>query len=315
MPPKKFKESPSPKVLNSDSGRRKRARSSPESLNISKKKDLEKMNNPNTSSELGINQIREMLSDLLDSKLASVASKQDIQELREAYNSMKEENVQLRCELAQLREANLRNEKLLETLDNKLRRQNLIFRGVLKHSPSGKFKRYSEIISEFCSEILKVEIKEDKIHAFPLGSKDNPNSPLLVSFTCFEDKLSVLRAVRILKNTGFVIHQDLAASTRRNRTKLMLVRKELLRLNDQLKTSLRFDGCLTVEGTKFTWCCMKGLCHENNDGVLKLHELAGVDLREFVSLLLKNSLPKDYFQRLRSLPAQLPVSTKPSVQF
>uniref|UniRef100_T1HZT7 Uncharacterized protein n=1 Tax=Rhodnius prolixus TaxID=13249 RepID=T1HZT7_RHOPR len=195
-----------------------------------------------------INQIREMLSDLLDSKLAAVASKQDIQELREAYNSMKEENVQLRCELAQLREANLRNEKLLETLDNKLRRQNLIFRGVLKHSPSGKFKRYSEIISEFCSEILKVEIKEDKIHAFPLGSKDNPNSPLLVSFTCFEDKLSVLRAVRILKNTGFVIHQDLAASTRRNRTKLMLVRKELLRLNDQLKTSLRFDGCLTVEG-------------------------------------------------------------------
>uniref|UniRef100_T1HX64 Uncharacterized protein n=1 Tax=Rhodnius prolixus TaxID=13249 RepID=T1HX64_RHOPR len=193
------------------------------------------MDKEGTSNEVVLNQMKAVLSDLLDSKLASLATKQDIHALREAYNSMKEENKLLRCEIQQLKEANVKSEKLMEDLDNKSRRNNLIFRGVLKHSSSGGTKTYSDIISEFCKDILKVEIMADNIHAFPLGSRDTSNSPLMVSFTHFRDKILVLGAIRTLKNTGFIIHQDVAEVTRKKRTKLILIRKELVRLNSRLR--------------------------------------------------------------------------------
>lgn len=295
----------SPKVPRSNSIHRKRSRSSPESLSSSKKLDLEIKDNLPEKFIMSQGLTMESLSALLDVKLASVATKQDIQDLRTDLNIMKRQNEQLRAEVNFLKEVNLKNEMLIEELDNKSRRNNLIFRGVLKHHSNKGNISPAQIVSDFCEEILKVPINADNIFASCLGQRDNADSPVIVSFLRFQDKLNVLMAVKVLKNTGFVIHQDVAAVTRKKRTKLMLIRKEILRINSRLKTSLRLNS-LTVEAVKFTWCDTRGICHNNGVGLPKLCELVGADLSDFVSAVAMNTLPKDYFSSFAAVSMQQP---------
>lgn len=271
----------------------KRVRNSPEFTNIATKRPaVETMEISGSPKELTIN--LEVLSALLDRKLMHLATKEDFKELREEYRSMKEENKLLKENIEQLKEANSRNEKLLEHLDKKSRRNNLIFRGITNLSKSTSDHAIN--VLKVCEELLHLKINVENIHVYTLGNHQSPNPPLLVTFNRLQDKIAVLAASKNLKNSGFVIHHDLPDVTRKKRTKLLLLRKELSRLSKTLKISLRTD-ILMIEGHPFTWCNVNGLCYKNQDGLQKLREITGLDVSDFISAVATNSLPREYYRK------------------
>jgi len=171
----------------------------------------------------------------------------------------------------------------------------LIFRGI----DCSASDNCEEIIKKFCLEILKVKIDAANLQARYLGKKDSQNSPILVSFSRYTDKLEIMSSLKSLKNTGFVVHQDLPTNLRKKRNKLVLARKEVLRLCP--KASVRVSTMnLFVNNVRFSWCDTGGLLFGDDPGVLKLNELVGADLSGFIASLQKDTLPKDYFRSARS---------------
>lgn len=196
-----------------------------------------------------------------------------------------------------LKTVNLRNERQVEKLEIKSRDNNLIFRGIARTAD----KSCTQLAGDFCREVLKVDIN-DNIHAFPLGPATITNNPLLVSFIRQQDKLAVLSSTKVLKNSGFVVHCDLPETIRRKRVKLLLLRKQIMRLNSHVKCSLRSDS-LIIEGQRFQWCNHVGVIASDENALQKLNALVGHDLTEFVAALLNDNLPKDYFYRTSTQPS------------
>lgn len=222
--------------------------------------------------------------------LPSLATKEDIQPILEELNSLKEENRCLRNDIETLKKANLRNEKLVEDLELKFRSNNLIFRG-LKSSDN----EFNKTVVDFCQEILKVEINPNCINVLPLGPRDAANKPLLGNFLRHQDKTAIMGKLKMLKNTGFTVHQDFPESVRKKRSKLLLLKKEISRIKPSLRMTMRADT-LILQGHKFNWCDITGLrSYSGEDGLKKLNDLLNWDLSQFVNALRSNSLPKDYF--------------------
>lgn len=142
--------------------------------------------------------------------------------------------------------------------------------------------------------MLNVSINIHSIYVAPLGRKDAKYCPLLVKFTYFADIQLILKVAKKLKNTGFFIHRDFPNNIRLKRSKLLLLRREILRVNNNLKVVV-FDDNLSFSNHRFEWCVTRGLIAGDAEGVSKLNEVLGRDLSGFITSLRNNSLPKDYF--------------------
>lgn len=293
MPPKI--EQSSSKSTNTP--RSKRSRSSPEScVNPNNKKNPVKNKNMTSgysqdNSQINMNQLMESMSQLLDSKLSNLASKEDIRFLVNEINVLKKENAQLKAELLAIKKNNLNTQNHVDQLDNKNRRNNLIFKGIKYNSEENNF---SKVISDFCDEVLQVQLDQDFLYAFPLGRATAPNRPILVSFMRYKDKSLIMNSLKRLRKTGFVIHQDYGERTRIRRSKLLLIRKEIRRLNNNINVNVRGDH-LIILNKRFGWSEDVGLEHGGEDGVKILSDLVGADLSNLISAVRNNTLQKDHF--------------------
>lgn len=98
----------------------------------------------------------------------------------------------------------------------------------------------------------------------------------MVSFVFQQDMLSVLRASRVLKNTGFSIFQDLSLSMPKRRSKLLQARREILWRKIQAKVFVSIPLANNKE-FKFKWTAASGLIHNNSDGNKKMSEILNSD--------------------------------------
>lgn len=233
--------------------------------------------------------IKNTLSDILDDKLARVASQESINSLISELKDLKKENDFLRSELTALKSV---HEERIEELEIHARRNNLVFRG-LKCPPNAN---YASVVTEFCKEILKVNIDANFIHAYPLGSNSPQSRPIIASFYLPNDKYTILKSVKVLKKTGFSVHHDLPVMTRKKRAKLLLIKREIARLNPTINVRVTTNSLL-VNGLKFSWCMETGLHTSSVPALPKLNEIVGEDLSAFMKIVLEGSLPKDYFRK------------------
>lgn len=269
----------------------KRARSSPEvSLRAPKKpqasKDMETqeiINAPGFMSTL-----KETMASLFDEKLAPLATMESVEILRNDILSLRQENETLKLKLASLERA---YEDKFEEMEVRIRKNNVIIRG-LKHEGTGS---YEAAVKRFFLEVLKVELKEDRMQALPLGHKDKSTRPILVSFSLFQDKIDVLKATKILRGTGITIQADLPTSVRAKQKKLLIIRREILSNNAKYPVRVR-GNLLLLNNHKFSWSMEDGLLYDGHPGAQRLSDLMGVDMSTFLKDLLTGSLPADYFE-------------------
>lgn len=285
----------------------KRVRSSPELLSEEKRRVMSSDQEKLKMGEVGLmskSQLVETMmaamNQLLDQKLAAVASKDDVKALRDDYVKLQDENRKLREEMDSWNVKFVEQEKRLDEFDMRTRRSNCIIKGLIYKSQDN----LSELISRFCIEVLNVEVNPSFIYAFPLGRNVQYNRPLKVTFLRYQDKLSVMANVKKLKYSGITIHHDLPFNIRKRRVKLLLLRKEIIRRNVSLRVSVSADR-LFIQDNMFEWNMQTGLTYGIENGTKKISEIVGVDLSDFLAALASSSLPKDYFSRRQS-PSIIP---------
>uniref|UniRef100_T1I8S1 Uncharacterized protein n=1 Tax=Rhodnius prolixus TaxID=13249 RepID=T1I8S1_RHOPR len=241
-------------------------------------------------SQMSMNDLTQVMSNLLDLKLSTLATKEDINHLREDYAALKEENRFLRSEIDSLKLVCEKSVKTIDEIDFRSRRNNLIFKGIKYSSTDDMVK----LIGDFCQQVLKLNINTDFFQVTPLGRGNLDDKPLLVTFLRFHDKLAILKNCKCLKNTGFVIQQDYPLNIRQRRSKLLLIRREILRKKFGVRVAILNDTLL-IQNERFEWSLAKGLIFQNEEGTRKLSELVGADLTNFINALASNSIPADYF--------------------
>lgn len=307
------------KVLNPD--RAKRSRSSPEITGSAKKilRDMERTPPGRASKPLGscdclpvevqresemlrsspgppksvaavdkvsLDIIRSSLSELLDSK--GYATKMDIAAFDTKLDAIVTENRALKEEVEKLHSKNKALEMRLDSLENAIKKNNLIF----KNLGGAKEREPFQIVATFCEEVLGFDKASLSLTSAKfIGAKEAEKRMISATFTNAEDVWKILKSTHKLKNSPFTIDRDYSWTTRKVRSKLLQVRKEIRKANTKL--SCRVNGeRMTVDNSVFYWDPEKGLRHKKEDGTAQLNKLVGKDMSDFLKQLLSHSRPQ-----------------------
>ncbi|XP_075544229.1 uncharacterized protein LOC142578662 [Dermacentor variabilis] len=119
-------------------------------------------------------------------------------------------------------------ETRLDDMENRSRRNNLLFYGIADETPSETNAQSEELITAFCRDHFNVAIESKEIErAHRLGRHlQDRCRPIIVKFTSFKTKETVLANGSKLKNTHFSIGEDFSPLVRNARKHLLAFAKE-----------------------------------------------------------------------------------------
>ncbi|XP_039296274.1 choline transporter-like 1 [Nilaparvata lugens] len=247
--------------------------------------ELKKCNKQTMDTKVGemtLNQLMVSFSEILDSKLSNVASKEDMKELSDKVSALERENSQLKEKLIRMEKVCEKTELKLIDLESRSRRNNLIFKGI----QSIQGVDCATKVKNFCSNILGIseEIFVNRAHFLGKGTET-----VIAHFPKDEDIHKIFGNVKKLKNTNIVVHRDYASEVRVKRSKLLALKKELSRLVPEVDVRLGFDF-LKIQGVQFYWSSDWKLMSGKEDGIAKLKSMLRVDLANFASRLKEESV-------------------------
>jgi hypothetical protein len=217
--------------------------------------------------------LRDVMSELLDTKLSNLATKDDLLNLSNQVSDLRESHINRGVEIRGLKMENkLIMNKLLD-LESRARRNNLIFRG-LKWGP--RTSDFKEVVGRFCSETFgNNQICINRAH--PLGKEKDT---IIAHLPYDADIDYIMSRVSDLKNTGFAVYRDFPREIRVKRACLSAVRSEVERVAGRRRMPLVHDH-LTIDRCRFTWEDGK-LMAGRECGVNKLQTMFGHDFSAFV---------------------------------
>lgn len=241
-----------------------------------------------------LNEKVDMLTKLQDTKQQpqSSSSPATIGELKTEVENLKKECLLLRSAVqkSQASKRQLQNE--LQIVDKLLHQRKLIIRNIIVHEPEHPLRSVEKLFRErlnlYDMKIVNCCIIP-AIESFSIKESNKVN--LSVEMENTQDCKLILKQVHKLKNTGIFIELEISKFQRQRKNKLMVLRKELLKRKSDLKILIR-DITLIVNGKKFYWDDVEGLCHDGKqedalelNGVEYLNVVTGLDLKEFVNVL------------------------------
>lgn len=232
--------------------------------------------------DLTHNELMTAISALLDKKLMSLATKEDVSGMAEDIKTLKAENVALREELNLMKNHERQILDKLNDLEGRSRRNNLVFRG-LRYN---KGDDYRKIVKDFCVNMMQCQDNIWVNRAHPIGK----TGLLIAHFPDDADVNWIMSYTRKLRGTGYFVNRDYTKEVRKKRSYLMALRKELERVAGRRRMPLVFDH-LVIEGCHFSWTGGKLMCG-TEDGCAKLGELLKVDVSAFVRDLNVNAGPR-----------------------
>lgn len=135
---------------------------------------------------------------------------------------LKDKVVQLTAETDNLAATFSKLQELEDDMENRSRRNNLIFFGFQDAAGENWQDSETKVIA-FCEEKLKVAISADAVErAHRLGRfMATKNRPIIFRFLSFKEKQRVLSATSRLKGTSFAISEDYSNKVRQERRKLI----------------------------------------------------------------------------------------------
>jgi hypothetical protein len=139
-------------------------------------------------------------------------------------------------------------------------------------------------IKDFCSEVLLIEPELQIQTVRPLGISSGGSRPLLCTFLAQSDTMNILGKPSCLRGTGIFIDKDYPVGIRLKRNKLLMIRRELLKVNKGARVRLIQDN-LYINNVKFRWDEREGLKPGEEDGLAKLRAVVSEDLSGLVKVL------------------------------
>lgn len=179
--------------------------------------------------------LRDVISDLLDSKLSSLSTKSDLVNLTKQVSDLSKENETQNKHIRDLTQQNkCIMDKLLD-LESRSKRNNLIFRGLKWGDRTTDFR---QVVGKFCSEFLgSNQVYINRVH--PLGRESNA---VIAHFPHDADIDYIMTRVKGLKNTGYAVYRDFPREVRVKRACLAAVRSEVERVVGRRQVPL----CMTI---------------------------------------------------------------------
>ena len=195
----------------------------------------------------------------LDGKFDDMRS--DMNELKREYNELKEEVDTLKNELTDLRRSNddlynenedLRDrlskiERVTDNLENRSRRNNVLFYGLSKSSADETAEDCECLLKDVLEKKLELtdQVQFDRVHR--LGSSQN--APIIARCTFYQQKLAILKAKPKLKgmNSKVFIGEDFSQRVRDLRKKLT---PHLKHLKSEGKRAVMVFDHIVVDGRK-----------------------------------------------------------------
>lgn len=158
------------------------------------------------------------------------------------------ESEEIRTQSDQLADAMRKVFRTQDDIENRSRRNNLLFFGVEGEEKETWDESEAKVIS-LCAEKLQVTVTPSSIeraHRMGKPKDDNPR-PIIVKFALFKDKQRVLSAASKLKGTKISIGEDYSRNIRQEREKLIAFARER-----GAKIKLRYNK-LTLDGKTYSY--------------------------------------------------------------
>ena len=240
-------------------------------------------------------ELMEAIGAMMDEKLANVTRVDDLKALEEKLDAITKENTYLKMEINKIKVDNIALREKLEELENYNKRKNLIFRGLTDTDE----KECDKIIKEICTKVLGIQGGFSIERAYKLGKNKNYShkgeqnmNMILAEFSSFAVAQEVLINSFKLKGTSISVVQDFTFDWRRKRSKLLAVRREIIKCNKEHRVYVR-QNWLSVGGKRMKWSEGKGLLTEDGqeDGALVIKKILACDISLFIQQLIQQDRP------------------------
>lgn len=201
--------------------------------------------------------VKTSFTEELDKRLENMASKLDVDALRQTIESQKQENDALKEKLGCF-------ENRLERIDKNDRSNKLIFSNVA--CPDGAISAAYHV----CNQMLRINPELINIKSsFVLRKFDNDRSTILVEFAERNMVTTVFKHIKNLNGSRVGVERDLTENQQKVRKMLVDLKRKLLDNNKQMKIHVS-DVTLKIGSNKFTF----------KNGNLEA-SLAGLDVNKF----------------------------------
>lgn len=260
----------------------KRRRSSPElsySVNKSKKENpkeitTSKISDTPLSAMDNMAELADVIGRVLDKKLIALATKDDFNALRSDLSEINKDNKIIKEELVILKSENDAMKNRLIELEDRSRRNNLIFRGLEYEGGDAV-----QAVKNFCVKSLGLNERDLSVNrAHPLGR--GKNGPIIAHIPSDTVINSILKSCKNLKGTKYFVQRDYSMETRKGRARLIRLRKEISVTKGFRKMPLVHDRLL-IEGRVFTWSGEK-LMAGKEDGETVLSQILRCETSEII---------------------------------
>ncbi|KAF6201344.1 hypothetical protein GE061_005792 [Apolygus lucorum] len=223
------------------------------------------------------------LEDKLKEITKNLATKSDVGALTQKVDALQIENNTLRGEVVALKSELLSRDNRVDFIDSMIRRDNLIFNGLIHDGRNELLTVIKAFIQETLGISRQITIKD----VICLGGR-RAGAPLLVKFCMPGDITEILQKTNRLKGTNFGINRDYPESVRVARRNLFAIKKELQRLGCTHKVLVR-SQYLIVDDKFFSWSNKDGIVYKDGDGLQLFNSLVGVNIGRFVQEQLKRN--------------------------
>ena len=231
-------------------------------------------------SEMLDESLHKKLNETLDVKLADVARKEDINdiktELNEVKDAMRNELNEVKAENSKLRAEISKLSSRLENIDHKTRQSSVVVNGLDSDNPNDAKTEFKKL----CSVVLNVNA--NVVHCGKLGRKSyifNLESSMMTQ--------NLLAARTKLKGKSIYIQRDFTAQEQHTRFKLRQISKNLREKNKSLKVRLG-DFSMFVNDKKFVWNDNKVIAYSTSDAEFLRNIFIQCNINEDIDINLKS---------------------------
>lgn len=220
--------------------------------------------------------IKDTINNNLDEKMKMLATKSDVEEIKQeigAVNNemavLKRENKQLKMEVENLKKEKETNKKNIVWLEKQSSNKKLIFKGLAKeNSPK-------VAIQKTCKDKLNIDV--NIISAWKIYEKDEKIN-VAVEFESIADITKIFRNTKKLSGTSIIVERDLIPFKQEKKLVFLQLKRKLVAMNKRYKVLVR-DDKLKVEEKWFIWNMENQLVCGKEDGIEALAKVYGDEVK------------------------------------
>ncbi|XP_070552174.1 uncharacterized protein [Ptychodera flava] len=156
---------------------------------------------------------------------------------------------EIKATLEHLKKENSELKRAKDDLENRGRRNNLLFYGINQDDYPESWESSEEKVKDVLKNNLNIneDVEFERVHRIVNAPLVRGAKPIIAMFTKFKDKSNVLSNAKLLKDTDISIGEDFSRRVRNIRKRLLEFRKSLTEENPKLTTHLRYDKLITID--------------------------------------------------------------------